>query len=71
MDRKSIRRIIKDRQKIMEAVTNGMNSKRKRVKTGKIDGDLLDWVRNIRGKNVAVTEDLVKVGVFRKFNLRS
>ena len=64
IDRKSIRRILKSKDAINNAVYNGRNFKRAKLRPPKheeLEEILAKWLKNVRSQNVPVSGMLVKV----------
>lgn len=69
----TIRTIIKDKDKIQEAIDEGAGGKRAKLRGGKhsnMEEALLKWLKDVRSENVAVDGPTLKVGFgFQSFLL--
>lgn len=62
----NIKRISRDKGKILAAIDNGANAKRARLTTGRqadFEASVLTWFRQVRSENVAVSGPLLKVRI--------
>jgi IS30 family transposase len=61
---KVVQRVLKAKQKILDAIEAGKNPKLKRLKRPRyadVDSSVLGWLKYIRSENLPVTGDLLKV----------
>lgn len=68
-DRKVIRRVLENQNKIRGALQNGLNPRLKRLKKPKfsdVDMALFNWFKNMRSQNMILSGDLMKVRIFKK-----
>lgn len=64
ISKSTVREILQNREKILEAIEDGADSKRKRVYPAKhptIERSLVTWTKQMRGRNDPVTGSLLKV----------
>ena len=60
----NMKRIFRDKDKILNAIDDGISGKRARLTTGRyadLETAVLTWIRQVRSENVAVTGPLLKV----------
>lgn len=60
----NIKRIFRDKEKILEAIDEGAGAKRKRLRAAKdteLEAAVLTWFKQVRSQNVAVTGPFLKV----------
>lgn len=72
----NIKRIFRDKDKILAAINEGAGAKRKRLTTGRnveLEAAVLTWFQQVRSQNVAVSGPLLKVKLvaFLKLTLYS
>ena len=66
-DRSTISRLIKRKDKILEALASGKSENLKRIKKVKyldVEVSLIPWIKEARSQNIPITGDLMRVWFF-------
>jgi hypothetical protein len=69
-NRETVRDIIRNREKILQASHGGVDSKRKHLKPPKnnaLETTMLNWTKRMRSLNLPLTGDLIKVSFLKDF----
>jgi len=67
LKKSNIQAIIREKDKLLNAVDDGIDAKRARLTTGRhadLEAAVLVWLRQVRSENVAITGPLFKVSLF-------
>lgn len=64
LNRTTVITILENKEKIIQAVNEGVNSKRTHLKNAKnqdLDLTMVNWVKRMRSQNLPISGDLIKV----------